>query len=793
MENGWKGQWKLATRLLLGAILAEQCAMQSGWAQSTPSSGTVAERNGETDEWIPDIIVQARRTSENQQAVPLAVSTVEGDRLRQAAASSVSDIQRLVPSLQIQQGATGQQDFTIRGSFGGFGVDPAVITYIDEVPIDARTLVYGLFDLQSLQQLKGPQGTLFGRNSTGGAVLFFSSRPDPENLGGYATLRYGNLDERRAEGALNIPVTPHLAVRVAGQLERRDGYIRSVTVPSLDFENRHNGALRASVLWEPSSVVENYTQFTHYRVRENRNPQRITALATPCTGPTTPAPTCLYQPPFSTILGTDNILPYFLQQQALSSHRTVADDPHRDDVDRDSITNSLTLKLGGINLRNILYYGDVNVGWNRDYDGTPARVIDSFYDDHIQTTYVETQIYGTLFSDRLNWRIGGVYSKDKGNQSQTTTLFPLPLSLSTPKTTRARTNFVSKALFAQASYDLSDLLRGVTVTAGYRYTWDDRSIKTTVFQGAPVQQCGLQTLPVPTTGPVPYPNTDLTTCTRFLKKSFKDYNINASVDWKITDRILTYVATRRGYKTGSFNNFESNPALASYSPEIVTDIEGGLKADWKVGSMPVRTNIAVFRSKYDNIQTSTVSINPSSGDVTVIVLNTDPLTGLSSKATIKGFEIEVNAAPTRWLQLSGFYSKIRAKYDRFVVPGVNLDISGQNVAGVFPETYGATAQLDIPVNGPVESIGATVSYYYRAKPLTNATTTVDTGHSSSIDARVSARNLFGSGVDVAIFGKNLGDKIACATNTLVAGALTDTCSEPRTYGIELGIRFGGKR
>jgi iron complex outermembrane recepter protein len=130
----------------------------------------------------------------------------------------------------------------------------------------------------------------------------------------------------------------------------------------------------------------------------------------------------------------------------------------------------------------------------------------------------------------------------------------------------------------------------------------------------------------------------------------------------------------------------TDPNLAGYDPEVIKDVELGLKADWKVGNIPVRTNIALFQSKYTNIQTSTVALT-NAGGVVVIVLNRDPVTGLSSKATIKGFEAEVTVAPTRWLQLSGFYSKVDGKYDRFIDPSNRVDVSGQKISNLFPASY----------------------------------------------------------------------------------------------------------
>jgi iron complex outermembrane recepter protein len=775
-------------RNFIGGSILAILQLNVAHAQGIPDAETTSVTEENTP-GIQDIIVQGRRKSELQQSVPLAISSVSSSRLADAAVTSIEDLQRLVPSLKVQVGSTGQIDFTIRGSFSGYGVDPAVVTYIDDVPMDSRTIVYSTFDLESVQQLKGPQGTLFGRNSTGGAVLFFSKKPVMDQFGGYANIRYGNLNEMRAESALNIPIATGLAFRLSGEVEKRDGQLQSVTAPSLDYDNRNNYALRASLLWQPGDTFENYTQATHYRVRENRYPQVIDSLQTPCSGPFTPALACLYQPPFNGFLGTDDYLTPYLQQLTLPSNKTVAADPTYDYVDRDSITNTLTLNLGGVSLRNISYYGDVNLLWSRDFDGTVARVIDSRYTDNIKTFYSETQIFGKVLNDRLDWRVGGVYSQDKGNQNQVSVTFPSPLTLLTsPQTTRSITNFKSSALFAQATYDLSDFLKGVSVTAGYRHTWDDRTLSSTVYGGVSGTVCQLQVLPVPASGAQVFPGTDLATCTRTLKKKFNDSNYNFSIDWKPTKNLLLYATTRKGYKTGSFNTLVTDPNLAGYDPEVIKDVELGLKADWKVGAIPVRTNIALFQSKYTNIQTSTVALT-NAGGVVVIVLNRDPVTGLSSKATIKGFEAEVTVAPTRWLQLSGFYSKVDGKYDRFIDPSNRVDVSGQKISNLFPASYGITAQADIPLGGSIESLGVTASYFRTSQPTRNAVSTTSNPNQESLDGRIALRHMFHSDMELAFFGKNVTNERKCGINPLVQGALTHSCNQPRTYGLDLTFHF----
>ncbi|MDB5425536.1 MAG: TonB-dependent receptor plug [Phenylobacterium sp.] len=746
---------------------------------------------------LEEVIVQARRAAESQQAVPVAISTVTDERLETANATSVSDIQRLVPSLQITQGVTGSQGFTIRGSLAGLFGDPGVITYVDDVPIDPRTIVYSLYDLGSVQELKGPQGTLFGKNSTGGAVLFVPKRPNTAAVGGYVQGQYGRFNERRLEAAVNLPVNDTLAFRVAGEIEKRDGLIQSVTVPGLDFANRNNRALRASMLWTPTAAVEDYLQATHYRVRENQSPFLITSVAGPCTGPSTPAPSCLFQPPFSTILGVPNVRAFSDQQRALPGNKTVNNYDFKDNVDYDAVTNSLTWDFGPVTVRNITHYSDTNLAFGKDFDGTPAPLFRTEETTHFTLFYNETQLYGTAFNDRLNWRGGGVYSRQKEKELIFAEQFQFPVSVNSPTSLTTNRDFKSTALFGQVNYDLSDLLRGVSVTAGYRHTWDNRAIVIQRFQGAPTLFCGLQRIPVPATGPIVFPGADLTTCTRPLKQKFDDDNYNFSVDWKPTDKMLLYVATRKGYKAGGFNSTASDPTLTVFQPEVVKDVEAGLKSDWKVGEVPVRLNAALFRAKYTNIQSSIAITDPVTGALSQLILNTAPGGGAPNKATFKGYEVELTVIPTTWLQLTAFYSKVEAAYTQFTRPASTaspaINLSGQNVEGVIPKTYGATAQFDIPLSGPFDALGFTASYYKSAASLRNiASTTIPQGR-SSVDMRLAVRNLFDSGADLAVFGKNLEDKVVCTPFNLGLGAPVTSCTEPKTYGVELTYRFGSER
>ena len=786
-------------RILFGAVAATAFfAAQSGaaLAQATPaqvaSSSSTTKATSNTQE-LEEVVVVARRSEESQQKVPVAVTTVSTEALTTATVSGSADIQRLVPSLQIYQGFTGQTDYLIRGSFQGFGSDPSVITYQDEVPLDPRTLEYATFDLSSVQQLKGPQGTLFGKNGIGGAVLFLSQKPILNDSGGYLAARYGNYNERRLEGAINIPAGDTLAFRVAAEYERRDGTIESITVPGLDFNDRNNWAIRGSALWAPSDSFENYTQITVYRVTESRTPLQPISIAGPCTSPFTPALSCVYTPPFNGFFGADNLKGYVTQQLAAGYSKTTQNTKSYDNVSRDSVTNTFTLNLGALNVRNTTYYGKNKILFGQDWDGTPANVFQATIKNHDKTFYNETQAYGKVLNDRLDWRLGAVYSDTEESGLSEGSTFAVLSPTSSPSAQTTKTDFKSYAVFGQATYDLSDWIHGLSLTAGYRNTWDDRTLTAQNYGGSPVSLCQFQILPA-TNPPSYYPNTDPATCTRRLTLKSNSYNYNFTASWQATDRILLYAATRRGYVAGSFNKIAppNQPDLNTYAPEIVEDVELGLKSEWRVAGIPVRANIAAFDSWYTDIQVSQTIIDPVTGRVSIVVENRNKATGLSNKAEIYGFEAEGSAIPLSWLTLSAFYSHVWATYSQFITSsGQNLE--GQNVYGVIPKTWGVTAKAKLPITGPFEGLNLTGSYYVASPGLTNITLSEIAPKVSSFDGRLEATNVFGSNANVALYAKNIGKESSCLVNIVTSGEPTRRCGEPRTYGVELRYKFGGGR
>ena len=244
---GRLAQWLRQFGLMAGAApaFAQDASPQS--AETTASSG------------LGDIVVTARRKEEALQSVPIAIQAFSGEALSKQNVQDANDLQKLVPALTTYQQARDEVTMSIRGqsSSGASaqGQNPRVTAYFSQVPMQTGDNGPGkFFDLQNVQILKGPQGTLFGRNSTGGAVLYEPTRPT-ENFGGYVNLQYGRFNDRQIEGAINLPASDTLSFRFAGKAAKRDGFTTSYYYPSFTsapekqkLDDRNYFGLRGSML-----------------------------------------------------------------------------------------------------------------------------------------------------------------------------------------------------------------------------------------------------------------------------------------------------------------------------------------------------------------------------------------------------------------------------------------------------------------------------------------------------------------------------------------------------------------
>ena len=362
---------------------------------------------------LEEITVTARRMTENLQTVPIAITAATNEDIRNFDIRSVTDLQRIVPSLTAT-GRLGQNEesLTLRGQratgeFIGAGAGPAVVSYFAEVP--SATTGPGLYlDLANVQVLKGPQGTLFGRNTTGGAVLYEPRRPDNE-FSGYVQGTAGDLDRLDVEGVINFPIIDDvLMVRIAAQRQKRDGLAVDVN-SGTGYNNRKNWTARIGVQFNPHERISNYSVFQAVSFREN-GPATVLHAVHPA-GPLSP----LLQP--------------LLAAQQARGIRKVALGVHGPEKrDTDLLMNRTEIDLGnGIGLTNIISYTREKANRSADLDGTILAIADSLgvtgYGDGSNPNHSilteEMQLSGTLLDGSLDWRAGGYLERLRTEGAQT--------------------------------------------------------------------------------------------------------------------------------------------------------------------------------------------------------------------------------------------------------------------------------------------------------------------------------------------------------------------------------------
>jgi len=515
------------------AILSLAAFANPAMAQEPAAAASAQSEAGQNDtNQLESIVVTARRVEENQQKVPVAVTTLTASALRERNVSSVSDLQYNVPNLQIKPSTLypSQVEFILRGQRQVLYTDENVVTYVNGVPQGTRGLI--LYDMENVQSLKGPQGTLFGKNSMGGAMVFTTTKPKYD-FGAEGTFDYGNYNLMRFNGVVNVPLVDNVAaLRIAGQVERRDGVYKNSYPGMHDLGDRDNDSLRATLLLQPSSRFENLLTVDYQRRNEIPYPAIIEAAPLNATGFAALVSNLTQQvvtqqsalgggtaqvqgnllvrtgSPFNVnmLTGINRVIPG-IGPIAPGATPITPVNGFGSKVRTWGVSNSSTYELSDvITLKNIFGYREERASDHSDPAGISGATVDTslflncVFDptgacnggvpspfsgqfsnnntnmfNNIKTLTEEFQVIGK--TDSLNFIAGGFYSHNNLLYTVNSYFSVGPLSLY-PLQTRhatATTKSDSYAVFAQGTYDFSNLgLEGVRLTAGARYTWDKR-------------------------------------------------------------------------------------------------------------------------------------------------------------------------------------------------------------------------------------------------------------------------------------------------------------------------------
>jgi iron complex outermembrane receptor protein len=634
----------LKVHALLGASLLSLVPTLPALAQTTQATDEIGSG---------DIVVTARRREESLQDTPVAITAFTAELLQERQILQTQDLERVTPSLQFKpagqlSGNSAAAVVFIRG-VGQVdptaAVDPGVGIYLDEVYLGRAVggaIDFG--DIASVEVLRGPQGTLFGRNTIGGAILVRTQQPKMGEFSGRARLRTGNDDLYEGFAALNIPLGETVAARIAGGFRKRDGYVIRA-FDGIDLGNEDGYSLSGGIKWEPSSNFdlfirgdyskrdENGAPFTFAGINEQAPVAAIASVGAGCPGATIPfAPLTPGNPRF----GAPNV-PQIndprcandFQQRGNYVNGGTAPVMSMSEVWGVAGTANITLTdQAGVKI--ITGYRETNSRGVRDADNTPLLLITTDVGSQSQQFSQEVQLQ--LDFGSVNAILGGYYFDEKTDE-QTTIPLSFPPSPPTIASILAggpgsrdvqisRLDTGSVAAFGQVNWKPIDRLE---VSGGLRYTSDEKRYRGTVFNLFP------STLPTP--DPLPTRATTqggpLFIFDRPFKRTFSSLTGSASVQYRWSDAINTYASYARSFKSGGFNT-RYNAATVDNLPvpfadESVTSYEVGVKTN--IGRL--RLNLAAFQAEYQDIQL-------------IFRQGVVPLLFNAGEARIRGLEAEAN-------------------------------------------------------------------------------------------------------------------------------------------------------
>ncbi len=832
---------RLALTLCASVAAISLAGPRTALAQAN-QAGTVA------DSGMEEIVVTARRKEERVQSVPIAITAFSQSDLEKKDINQVKDLAREVPSLSMT--ASQSDPNALYSGFVRLRGLPGSIVYFDDVPLGdvdynpTTGLTHGLsaglyYDLDNVEVLKGPQGTLFGKNSIGGLFSIEPKKPT-NNFEGYGKVTFGNYNDKQVEGAINIPVIQDkLLLRIAGQTQERDGYTKDLSTGK-DLDNINYYSWRVSVTARPTDDIENNLLYDGYWQDSNGSGEVVkfinpkfspggTTLASiaravnspaftgalqafgiyndPVTigagpglsglfSPSTFVPTALAARTAGSVSFYPNLQQIFAQQQSLgprevvgSSVNTIGKDYFYGLTDTATwdVSDELTVKnIAAARIFKQLASDDFT------YTGLPILNIgfptgtnnQGWGDNSVQYTE-EFQLQGKAINDKLSWVAGGYLEFDHPLGD---TLLP-SAAVGTVSYYHFHNSSRSEALFAHGIYDLSDWVEGLRFTAGYRYTWDYISVQERGTNGGDGVVRNAAGAPTNCAAPVNYDNN----CFVGANAHYSSFGWNLSLDYQVDPSTLVYVRSGNAYRPG-YVNPQVLPQYQDLKPEHVTDVEVGIKSDWDLWGIHARTNLDGFHTSYKAIQVAQlVEVTDSTG-----AQHAASETLNAASAELQGGEFEATFIPFNGLEISPHASYLYAYYDQYPAAFGAISSSANPPFFYDPKwLYGISGTYHLPVDESWGDIAFTLAYSWTGHEYF----TVTAGEIQNIlpsyenwDLNVDWTNVFGYPVDLGAFVTNLTDNThITGLNTIYTtlGFTSYTYDAPRMFGFSAKYRFGG--
>lgn len=755
------------------------------FAASSASAQDTADVGG-----IQDIIVTAQKRAENLQDVPISIAALTGQAVEDLRAVNLQGLGNSVPNVQINtfSNTPNTAVFTIRG-IGVIEPDPyagnTVGIVVDGVPqYFSMGALLDMFDIDRVEVLRGPQGTLFGANTTGGVINVVTKQPT-DQFEGKISAGYGNYDNINLQGVINTPLGEGLAARFGISHNKRKGWVTNV-VDGSDLGSRNVTIFRGALKYDSGNF--DATLAGEYARARNGAPIVI-AGNLPGEAEYVPAGwRNMYASPCEPA-GSRCKAP----KKYFSAHEGV---PDKSDMDTYRATLTLNARETAIgDITSITAYKYHKLLEFTDQDGTPAFLIDTRRPTDGWQFSQELRTSAKL-SDNVEILAGAFYLKNHYKHRQDLRIDfagGATYDLTDDSYTKGFTGLFQRnsqeqdnwsgSLFAQTYINVTDQLR---LQAGIRYTYEKtKMIASTItsiaaggvstFDGT--EPDGTPNILNPAASAIPGPRSD----------SWNNIGWKIGLDYKIDDRTMLYGYWARGFKSGGFTGrIAIEQDVGPYDPEKVDTFEVGLKADFL--DRMVRTNLSLFYTNYRDMQLAQIYFIGSGADL----LQGNTIINAAS-SHIKGFEAELTVAPVAGLTLNGALSYLSAKYNKFdfqLPTGGILDLSGERLQNAPKWSYAGNATYEFPIAGDTQG-RFNIQYTYTSEKL--LTSIVDTRRASIQPMHLVNANfdlMLPNNIQVGVWATNLFDNRYINSVFDSPGTLGLTnYYPPRQYGVSASYKF----
>ncbi|TKV41328.1 hypothetical protein A0U87_21775 [Sphingobium sp. MP9-4] len=753
---------------LLVTSAASVCGMNAAYAQEE------AEQRSSASPSPGDIIVTARRVEERLQDVPVSITVFDQQALDRQNVFSAKDLATYTPSLTANSRYGADfASFAIRGFTQEARTTTSVGVYFADavVPRSSPLSASGdgagpgqLFDLQSVQVLKGPQGTLFGRNTTGGAVVLTPTKPTYK-YEGYIEGGYGNYDMKRVQAVLNVPVSDTFRLRFGVDSQDRDGYLRNISgVGPGHFADIGYIAARISAVADLTPDLENYTVLSYTRSKTNGAASKTTdcyagnAASVGTSGPNVLSCQQIQRDRDAGDLTVTNWLPWAYQKletwQIINSltwqasdNLTIKNINSYGQVVQDQaidlfgvfvpLGNTLTLPTNTAPYsRTVTVPGQyVGQGWGSDTSISPPGL----HSGQQETFTEELQFQGTAGDGALNWQAGFYYERSlplgrSGSQAMngvlcdseeewanfTCTDASAVTGAATATGSRVynvgEVAFRNIAVYTQASYKLTSKL---TLDAGLRYTWDKTTGSSTNMVVGYSAATGWNMPTFSCTNPALTYGGSPGTCMERYSQNSKAPTWIVGLNYKPIDDIMLYAKYSRGYRQGSVSPLAA-VGFKTYEPEKVDVYEGGIKTTFR-GPLPGYFNLSGF---YNNFQDMQLQVSFVDTNGIAPNLPSGPAIVNAGKSRIWGLEAEAMIKPFDGLTLQASYAYLNTKLLRFIQPDLSTQpVGGYNLVASTPvqgsrlqftpdHKLSLTANYQLPLPDRIGAISLGATYVY---------------------------------------------------------------------------------